>query len=510
MKTDDSGIKVSVLMPTYNGAAFIAEAIESVLAQTLGNFELIIADDGSVDGTVEIIEQYAKRDDRIVSVRNERNLGCVKNINHLLLLAKAPYVKILIQDDVIAPAYLEECANILDTHSHVLLVTTFQKFIGGSEAVRKLPILPAIGELDGKLVQRHVLTHGNWIGGETAVMIRKSSLCVGLLKVDWVWQVDQDMWIRILAEGNLYVVPKILSFSRIHDKQGTVFLNKDFTYVKEELMQLKVAFLFPSIYGEYSRAEQKALYREKFNRLIREGLAKKDNEWRAHMIKIGLVHKPIQFGLLLVATLVERMKAVEWVTSFFSVRRERFTLWLESIRAESWKKTFGYHDENKIVDIGFSTVPTIGRCDLPIDMLRSPVMTCTGIKVVRIEDTPHYCWINDLMAGRDDSESRSKYRTYLELFHPDESIESTLEKIVLMVKTVKANEHVDFPWSIVVHPVSKDPQSNRIALIYDGNHRACMAKAQGRTSIECRIVEQQMPAEYFSPHFFKEMIATHD
>jgi glycosyltransferase involved in cell wall biosynthesis len=506
-----SGLKppvtVSVLIPVYNGAPYLAEAIDSVLAQTLQDFELIIADDGSSDGSQGIAQRYASADPRIVFCQNPRNLGSVKNINGLLLAAKGKYIKFLIQDDVLAPHCLKRFAEILDTLPDVSLVTSYQRFIGELGDVRKLPTLPAIGRLPGRLVQRHVLAFGNWIGGETAVMFRRETVCLGLFNPDWVWQVDQDLWLRFLAEGDLYVVPEILTFPRIHGQQGTVTLNTGFTFLEEELLQLKVAFAFPRVYGTYSKAEQKALYERHLVRLIDKGLAGADEESRKSMIRIGTEVAPWQFRTLLAAAWVRRRwsQVLEW--RVLQAIQELSGLLAATARDLPWKRRYGFRPELQDFDLGFGRIGTFGIIRVPVDLLRSPILTEGGWNVTRLENTPHYGWIKDLAEERDDTDSRRAYRAYLEKFHPDEDIEYTLTKIVKLVSSIRAetadSERV---LTIATHPPARY-RNEFCAVIYDGNHRACIAKALGHSGIHCRLVNIRMTSTYFPPKFFDYQIA---
>jgi len=91
---------VSVCMPTYQGAAYVAAAVESVLAQTFANFELIVIDDCSQDETAAVVRGY--RDPRLRFAQNERNLGAQDNWNRCLHVARGRYFKILPQDDLLA------------------------------------------------------------------------------------------------------------------------------------------------------------------------------------------------------------------------------------------------------------------------------------------------------------------------------------------------------------------------------------------------------------------------
>ncbi|MBN2662839.1 MAG: glycosyltransferase family 2 protein, partial [Bacteroidales bacterium] len=94
---------VSVLMTAYNREKYIAEAIESVIASTYQNWELIIVDDGSKDKTVEIAKQYEAKDPRIKVYINEKNLGDYPNRNKAASYAKGKYLKFVDADDLIYP-----------------------------------------------------------------------------------------------------------------------------------------------------------------------------------------------------------------------------------------------------------------------------------------------------------------------------------------------------------------------------------------------------------------------
>src|ERR1039458_5233071 len=94
--------RVSVLTPTFNYARYLPEAIESVLQQDFRDFELLIADDASTDGSAEIIHRYAAKDERIRFKIHSKNLGMVSNWNWCLSDARGEYVKFLFGDDRLA------------------------------------------------------------------------------------------------------------------------------------------------------------------------------------------------------------------------------------------------------------------------------------------------------------------------------------------------------------------------------------------------------------------------
>jgi hypothetical protein len=174
---------------------------------------------------------------------------------------------------------------------------------------------------------------------------------------------------------------------------------------------------------------------------------------------------------------------------------------LRFLRAYDWGRTFNFNSEHATVDIGYGNVPTIGIMSIPMSMLRSPIMTLTGFKVVTLEETPHYPWISDLVEGRDDADTRRDYRRYLGLYHLEDDADATVEKVVELVNAIRAEISMGDVPAIVTHPPS-DYEGAYCAVIYDGNHRACIAKALGQSHMKCRIVEIEMTSEYFPPRYF--------
>ena len=104
MRADGSPL-VSVVTPVYNGEAYLAECIESVLTQTYSNFEYIIVDNCSTDGTSKIVNEYGKKDSRIKAYRNDVLLDIIANHNHAfrLISPKSKYCKVVSGDDWIFP-----------------------------------------------------------------------------------------------------------------------------------------------------------------------------------------------------------------------------------------------------------------------------------------------------------------------------------------------------------------------------------------------------------------------
>jgi len=124
---------VSVVMPAFNAEKYIPEAIESILNQTFKDFEFIIIDDGSSDRTWEIIQEFAKKDERIVPVKNEVNINVSQTRNKGINLAKGKYIVWADSDDISLPQRIEKQIDFMESNKEVGLCGSFMEFFGSSE-----------------------------------------------------------------------------------------------------------------------------------------------------------------------------------------------------------------------------------------------------------------------------------------------------------------------------------------------------------------------------------------
>lgn len=122
---------VSILIPTYNRVDLIAETLDSALAQTYTNIEIIVSDNASTDNTAEIVAQYVRRDSRVKFFKNDENIGPILNWRAGLEKASGHYVKILWSDDLITPDYLEQTLQLF--HQEPNLAFVFTKTLTGND-----------------------------------------------------------------------------------------------------------------------------------------------------------------------------------------------------------------------------------------------------------------------------------------------------------------------------------------------------------------------------------------
>lgn len=207
---------VSICIPSYNSAEFVKQTIETVLAQTYGNIEVIVVDDVSKDNTAEIVKSF--NSSKIKLEVNSKNLGVVENWNKSIDLASGEYIKIMGADDLLAPTCIEEQINaFLDTKENITLVSSYKYVINhkNKQIIYKKGFSQTI--VDGReAIMRSALDGSNMIGEPVAGLFRKADfLKVGKYRPCPIYMIDMDLWSRILTLGKLYVIPKPLYSFRI-------------------------------------------------------------------------------------------------------------------------------------------------------------------------------------------------------------------------------------------------------------------------------------------------------
>jgi glycosyltransferase involved in cell wall biosynthesis len=129
--------KVAIGLPVYNGSNFLRAALDSILAQSYGDFDLIISDNASTDNTEQICRAYAREDSRIQYIRQQTNVGAANNYNLVFQMADSQYFKWAAHDDVLAPGFLRACIDVLDRDAGVVIASPASTLI--DEASTPLP-----------------------------------------------------------------------------------------------------------------------------------------------------------------------------------------------------------------------------------------------------------------------------------------------------------------------------------------------------------------------------------
>ena len=206
--------RISVVMPVYNGEAYLGPALASILAQEFRDFELIVVDDGSTDRTASILA--ACSDPRLRVVTQASNGGITRALNAALPLAQGEYLCRMDADDIARPDRLGRQAAFLDAHPDVALV--------GSQAALIGPAGEALGEerypQEPGEIRRTIFVHNPFAHG--SVMLRKRVLdeCGGY-DPRFLHNEDYDLWLRICARYDTANLPETLIERRIHPSSIT-------------------------------------------------------------------------------------------------------------------------------------------------------------------------------------------------------------------------------------------------------------------------------------------------
>ncbi|MFQ5842889.1 MAG: glycosyltransferase family 2 protein, partial [Thermodesulfobacteriota bacterium] len=174
------------------GEGYLEEAVESILNQTFRAFEFIIIDDASTDNSRDLLEGYATRDQRIVLLRNEHNLGLTKSLNRGLRFARGQFIARQDADDVSLPKRLQMQVAFLDEHQHIGMVGSHVAFINDDgEEFTKWKMPTSHEKLIKTLGQGNSFCHGS-------VMVRRSCLQrVGSYRDKFKYAQDYDLWLRV-------------------------------------------------------------------------------------------------------------------------------------------------------------------------------------------------------------------------------------------------------------------------------------------------------------------------
>ena len=214
---NDQQALVSVCVPAFSAEAFIGATIESVLAQTYQNWELIVLDNNSPDRTGDIARSYA--DPRIRVETNPATLDLPENWNAVSAMATGRYLKLLCADDILHPDCLAEQVAVLEHHDDVALVACRRDFIGpdGEVVLERRGLRGLVGQCDPASVVRQVVRSGiNPIGWPGAMLLRRSIFVeVGAFDTRWLFPIDLELALRMLAHGSFRGLDQSLASFRI-------------------------------------------------------------------------------------------------------------------------------------------------------------------------------------------------------------------------------------------------------------------------------------------------------
>ncbi len=289
---------VSVVTPVYNGAKFLPECIESVLAQSYTNWEYIVVNNKSTDDTLAIAEDYARRDARVRVHDNADFLPLLPNWNHAMrqIAPKSVYCKVVHADDWLFPECLERMVEVAEAHPNVGLVGAYS-LRGNKVALDGLPYPSTT--VSGREVGRAFMLHIAKLGG----LWMFGSPTASLLRADLVrrrprfynennFNADAEAACEVLRESDLGFVHQVLSYTREHEERQSMFHSRYRSNIVYDLVTLTRQGPFFLSDVEFRRCLDGGL--RQYYRNLAQGMfaANRSELWRFHREELRKLEQP--------------------------------------------------------------------------------------------------------------------------------------------------------------------------------------------------------------------------
>lgn len=223
---------VSVLVSAYNVESYISYCVEAILNQTYSNLEIIFINDGSKDNTLQILEKFRKKDNRIRIINNEKNLGIIASLNTGLKHVSGEYIARTDADDITVPHWIEVLVGRLEDDLNLIAIGAYLKVLSdsgnGSQLAKRhvhdklwMPPLTHRDIVDSMLI-------GNQICNNTMVMRSSIYKKYGLkFEPNYKYSEDYKFWLEVTRLGQLATYPEPLVFYRLHGNQTTSLYRKE-------------------------------------------------------------------------------------------------------------------------------------------------------------------------------------------------------------------------------------------------------------------------------------------
>ena len=226
---------ISVVLPVYNGLPYLKESVSSVLNQQFKNFEFIILDDCSTDGSWEYLQSIT--DSRVKLMRNDKNKGLFPNLNIMIIQSAAPLIKLWAQDDIMYPSCLETIVAFHKNHPEVTFSYTGRDYIDDTGKITARHENDPTPEIVDKLLHAKIAFYTGSIAGNIAnVTIRKNTFDkVGLFNEKMKISGDFEMWVRLSLQGPVgFIKPNVI---QLRNHTGQLSRKEEYYYyhMKEDI-----------------------------------------------------------------------------------------------------------------------------------------------------------------------------------------------------------------------------------------------------------------------------------
>lgn len=266
--------RIAVVLPVYNGEKYIREAIQSVLDQTLTDFELLVIDDASTDHTPDIVSRFSDRRLRVIRLPNNRGQGAALNTG--VRASRSEFMARMDADDICHPRRFERQVAFLEAHPEVAICGTWYRTFGARNVPARLPVTPEHIRAD--------LFFGAAMGSPT-IMLRRSFLDQHVLAFNEEFRnaEDYEFLARAADLTRLATLPEFLFFYRHHDGQVTVTQHRDQNEKANRVLLRQLRMLMPSV-----TKEEEAFHLDLANGLLHASRLAEAENWLLRLDRINL------------------------------------------------------------------------------------------------------------------------------------------------------------------------------------------------------------------------------
>jgi glycosyltransferase involved in cell wall biosynthesis len=263
---------VTIGLPVYNGERYLRHSLDSLLAQSFTDFELIISDNSSTDGTAEICREYAERDQRIRYLRQPANIGAGPNHNILPPMARAPYFKWASHDDVYDVELLRKCMEVFRAHPEATLVHCWDARIDPEG--NRLPEHPYTLDTANPSPVARLRSLLYTDGGDDFYGVIRTDVLNRIGPHGSYFNADRVYVAGLSLYGPFYQVPEVLYFRREHPNRLSRASTRDRAAGLDPVRRSRLRHPAARLYGEYLAG---------YYRTIRKAPLSASERWRCNL-----------------------------------------------------------------------------------------------------------------------------------------------------------------------------------------------------------------------------------
>jgi glycosyltransferase involved in cell wall biosynthesis len=279
--------RLTIGLPVYNGERYLAEAVDALLGQSYQDFELIISDNASTDGTAEICQRYVQQDDRVRYIRQPKNIGLAPNHNVVAEQARGELFKWAASDDLYARELVERCVHALDQHPEVVLAHCWSARIDSSGTVTRAYEYP-LNTSSPRAPERFRSLLFDSGGDDDYGVIRTEVLRRTAMNESY-HHADRTIVAELALYGRFYQVPDWLYFRRDHPERA----ERSHPTVRSRCANMdprranRLRHPLVRLYGEYAWAYVRAIWRAPLSAADKRECHRYLAQWFASRVRQG-------------------------------------------------------------------------------------------------------------------------------------------------------------------------------------------------------------------------------